>query len=60
MAQTEEVMNLFRMISLVIDPDEKFASLLHSKFDSDLILWIEEARNLVMTNVSADKISTDY
>jgi len=60
MARTEEVMNLFGMISLVLDPDGKYASLLHSTYDSDLILWIEEARNLVMINVSSDKMSADY
>ena len=60
MAQTEEVMNLFGMISLVIDPDGKYPSFLHNNYDAKLILWIEEARNLAMTNASADKMSSDY
>lgn len=60
MARTEEVMNLFGMISLVIDSDGKYPSFLHNNYDADLILWIDEARNLAMTNASADKMSSDY
>jgi len=60
MAQTEEVMNLFGMISLVIDPDEKFSSFLHHQYDANLITWIDECRSLAFTNASTDKITLDY
>ena len=53
MAETEEVMTLFGLMSMVLDEFSAFHDILNPKFDSSTIAWIEESRLLASRMMSS-------